>query len=47
MVKLKSKFDQIQNMQVKYWGIVTQKLMPTIFPNSDKAIHSLNGHING
>ena len=42
MEKLKSKFDLIQNMQVKYGDMVTQKWMPPRYPSTKKAIHSIN-----
>ena len=46
IVKLKSKIDQIQSMQVKYGGMATQKLMPAHFPYTNKAIDSIIKHIN-
>ena len=46
MEKLKSKFDLIQNMQMKYGGMVKQKRMPPHYPRTKKAIHSINELIN-
>ena len=40
IVKLKSKFDGFQNMQLKYGGTVTQKLTPAYYLTINKVIHS-------
>ena len=46
IVKLKSKIDRIQSMQVKYGGRATQKLMQAHYPYTNKAIDRIIKLIN-